>query len=339
MKAIRRNPERPDTKAWWHALACGLLLLATGCGIADGGPIGTGIVASVSGNVVDTEGTLALPESAESQLAAALSTEGVRVSIEEVAEATTETDAEGSFLLEGDFAGDLTMRFETDTLVATASIEVPVGAALVLSDIELRGNDARPGAIQALHVLGRVEEVDCAAGEMRLLERARDRRLRVLFDENTAIVDARSDATQSCAELSIGATVLVGGTPVPGAPVLNADMIRTHPQTSARPPEREPVRFHGVVHQQRCNAGLLAVENRDQTLRIRILEDTIIEARGGRPAACEDLVPGSVIRGDGHIELRAPAFTFAARITRLGELGDGDLREDLRDRLAGTGAN
>ena len=295
-----------------------LALGAGGCG-AGGGPIGTGIFASVSGNVIETGTVLSSSTDSEAEIGAALSTEGVLVSIAELPGAATETDAEGNFALEGDFSGELTLVFETGTLMATAEVEIPVGAALVLSDIALSDGSVRPGATQALNVIGTIREVDCDSGEIVLRERAQDRRLQVLLDENTVIIDSVTEEAQGCSSLERNATILVGGIPEPEKRALVADLVRTRATPNDRPPVREPVRFHGVIRQQRCEADLLVVENRDQALRIRIMEDTVLENRFGRPLACADFARNRTVRGKGMIDLRQPGSTFASQITLLGE--------------------
>ena len=133
------------------ALALATALASAHC--AGGGPSGTHL-SVVKGNVVDAEVVLRPPHH-EPTLAVRLAelfdvvgrawaqsaVEGIRVSIEGTPFETL-TDAGGNFLIEGDFAGSITLLFEreADGFVARMGIEVPEGATVTLHNVSCRGS-------------------------------------------------------------------------------------------------------------------------------------------------------------------------------------------------------
>ncbi|MFP6662615.1 MAG: hypothetical protein VCC00_00225 [Deltaproteobacteria bacterium] len=299
-----------------HANASALLLalVLSGCGLADGGPIGTGIIASVSGNVVEAEGVLQIADTDDAALGTILVQSGIVVSIDEVPGAETTTDAEGTFVLEGEFAGALTLRFRTADLDATEAIDVPAGAALILSSIEIRGDEISTDGVRTLNVLGQVARIDCDGGELILIERQQERRITVLLDAETVFVAASDGREVACSALTLDTNIAVGGTPERGSPTIHADLIRLDPNSGdKRPPEREEVRFHGVILQRDCSLpGIrIRIPNRDDIFRIGFTEATLLRNRGHEEIPCRALEVGTIITGMGFVDLARPAITIA----------------------------
>ena len=143
---------RAVAKHFGLALAIAIALASAHC--AGGGPSGTHL-SVVKGNVVDAD-VVRGPRHREPALAVLLakwfegvgrawaqsSVEGIRVSIEGTPFETV-TDADGNFLIEGDFAGSITLLFERDTdgLAARIGFEVPEGATVTLHNVSCRGSE------------------------------------------------------------------------------------------------------------------------------------------------------------------------------------------------------
>jgi hypothetical protein len=298
-----------------YAPALLLAILSIGCGLADGGPIGTGIIASVSGNVVEAEGVLQVVDASDENFGTTLAQSGVVVSIDEVAGAETTTDDEGTFVLEGEFAGALTLRFRTANVDATEAIDVPAGAALVLSGIEIHGDEVATRGVRTLNVLGRIAQIDCGVGELALIERQQDRRATILLDDETVFVAASDGREIACSELTRDATISVGGTPERGSPTIHADLVRLDPtRGDKRPPEREEVRFHGVIVERDCSAPAILMRNRGETFRIGFTEATRLRNLDHDEIPCEALEVGALITGAGFVDLVRPAFTIAEMV-------------------------
>jgi len=129
-----------------------LLVVLCGCSASDGGSSGTGLT-SVTGNVVNAQTSSlrsARPLTWLARLRSLLAVggtaiaqnpvENIRVSIEGTNIAGS-TDANGFFVLEGDFAGPIGMRLERpdDRISVRLVIVVPNGGALTLSNIRING--------------------------------------------------------------------------------------------------------------------------------------------------------------------------------------------------------
>ncbi len=297
-----------------YAPALLMALVLAGCGLADGGPIGTGIVASVSGNIVEAEGVLQIVETGDATAATPLAQSGVVVSIDEVPGAETTTDDEGTFVLEGEFAGALTLRFRNANVDASEPIDVTAGAALVLSGIEIRGTEISTDGVRTLNVLGQVAEIDCSAGELLLIERQHDRRLTILLNDDTVFVASSVGREIACSALTRDASIAVGGTPERGSPTIHADLIRLDPtRGDQRPPEREEVHFHGMILQRDCSApGIrIRIRNRGEVFRIGFTDTTLLRNLNHEEIPCRALEVGSLITGMGFLDLSQPAFAIA----------------------------
>jgi hypothetical protein len=188
-------------------LLCALAAAPLGCGANEGGVVGSGIsAATVSGNVVEVEGDLA------AALAAAVPS--LRVSIEEAEGISDVTEEDGVFELTGEFAGPVTVRFESRTgrLLARLGIDVPAGSTVVLEDLEIRPSlpgGARPREIRQRDLFGRVVSVGCRGGGF-VLDDDVSRPFRITLVPETEIV--RRDGTPAvCEDLARGQVVLVEG--------------------------------------------------------------------------------------------------------------------------------
>jgi hypothetical protein len=197
----------------WIRLA---LLLAClpwlGCA-SEGGIAGTG-ASAVSGNITLVSEQTALQDAALPF--------PIRVSISEFPGIESVTDAAGAFALRGAFSGAVTLQFanaDSGADIGPLALEIPAGSSTLLENIEIRtnaprGERVRPGAVRQLDVFGRLDLVDCAAGEAGLLLVSDDGRPRrqfmVRLTADTVI--ARRDGTRlRCAALSAGLAVQVEG--------------------------------------------------------------------------------------------------------------------------------
>lgn len=294
---------------------------ATGCGIADGGPIGTGIVASVSGNVVEVDEVLQVADEEVLDLANVLSVSDVTISIDEVPDLATTTDADGNFALEGDFAGSLTLRFQTKNVDATSNIDLPVGAAIVLSDIEIQDNEVHPAGVRTLNIIGTAVEIDCEAGEIKLRERKKNRRVTALLTTETVFENARNGREIECGGLVGGSEIGVGGTTELGTRIIIADTVWQNPPPGSRPPEFEVVHFHGTIINQNCARPGIRIQDRLAAFSLLFEETTAIFDLDDRPIRCEDLSIGDDVGGRGFIDLRKPAVTVAQLVREVPERG------------------
>lgn len=126
--------------------------LGGGLGI-DGGRSGTGLVASVQGNVLSTAmQNAALP--------------GVRVVVQGTDLASV-TDQAGMFLIQGEIEGEQTLVFEDDDSPASASttVFVPTGGRVDLNDVDVDfENEEVTEGDSVIEFEGTIEAIDCAAG-------------------------------------------------------------------------------------------------------------------------------------------------------------------------------
>jgi hypothetical protein len=309
--------------------ACGLVVLlglALGCAGAssDGGPVGTGIVASVAGNVVavvsDTslaqdDATATLPE--------------VTVSIDEVPDATTTTDADGNFALDGAFAGALTLRFRAAGVDATQAIDVPAGALVVLEDIVVAPGEIDAEAGRQVGFLARVLDADCARGTLAVEDEHRPpRAFAVTLLDETRLV-RRDGSPATCDAIVPGAKVSIDGVFEPGAgpgDVVTALSVTLDAERGARPDVVEDVPVLGFVAAVRCGAGILTLADASQRTRLRLTAATTLTARDGRPLACEDVAVGDRVAGLGRLRVRAPGAIEATRLVVTAGAGAIDVR-------------
>src|SRR5579862_7009082 len=137
---------------------------AFGCS-SDGGPVGTGVSpAAISGNIVEVQTDPTTSTSAHAELPP------IEVSIDQPSLHTV-ADANGNFVLSGDFAGSVVLRFTLPDFQVTQRIDVPAGSTVVLQDIELQPDKVVAQAAQQLGFYGTVDFVDCSDGTLLVHER------------------------------------------------------------------------------------------------------------------------------------------------------------------------
>jgi hypothetical protein len=169
------------------ALLCGCLLSAIAA--CDGGSRGSGIT-TAQGNVQSVQTALRrsdgppartalarlralLPIAATAHAQAEL--EGIRVFVEGTSLAD-ETDANGFFVLRGDFEGFVTIRFQRTADGASAGIAVnaPAGGTLTLNDVRI---DERSGEAtaptQSVVFEGLVSDASCSTQTLHMVSRHR----------------------------------------------------------------------------------------------------------------------------------------------------------------------
>lgn len=291
--------------------------LLFGCA-AGGGPVGTGISgATVSGNVVDVQITPA------ATTAGAATLPSIEVSIDEVPGLATEADVQGNFELSGDFSGIVTLRFTTPQYAVTEAIDVPVGSAVVLTDITLHPNAVKPASTRQLEFRGQVDIVDCEAGEIlvhdnRGMGRANQFMVRTTTD--TTIVDGRGQA-HTCADIQVGSMLAVEGIvrSSDGTIVAVRITVGVSSGPGSGPLPTHPVHFSGVIADLDCGTGLLVLDNgQDGQTRLQLLRTTKITGMGNQRLQCTDLSPGNGIGGDGIIRLRSPGVIEVQTLMRRG---------------------
>jgi len=307
-----------------------LLLLAAiaGCSggggfAADGGPIGTGITASVAGNVV------AVVASSDIEQATPLALPEVDVSIDEAPGVATTTDAEGNFALDGDFAGEVTVRFRSGDVEATQVVDVPAGALVVLADVVVSPGRIEAEAGRQVGFLGRVLEADCAGGVLLVEDERREpRQFLVQLIDDTRIV-RRDGSAASCADAATGERIAIDGVFAPDSGAgsdVTALSITIGAERGARPDVVEDVPFAGFAAVVRCREGTLIVADDEQRTRLRVGADTIVTDRSGAMLVCGDIAVGDRVAGLGRLRVRQAGPIAATRIVVARGPGSADVR-------------
>lgn len=284
-----------------RSIALCLLLVLAGC--ADGGPVGTGIssLSGISGNVVavdDTGTTSAAP--------------GVRVSIDQAPGLESVTDSEGNFDLSGDFAGPVTLRFRTDSLTATQTLEVPDNSNLVLQDVVVSPGQVRFEAARVLGFFGQVAMVDCTDGTMLVNDRRQvSNQFLVRLTEDTVLVRGDGKAV-ACADISPGNRVAIEGAVRFVDRTITAFTVTVGPPPPGERPPVSQVRFHGRVAVVSCQGEMLLLS--DPTTgrtRLRLTAQTTIVGPTGMPLTCDMIQIGDRADGGGTINVRRPEVVEA----------------------------
>jgi len=208
----------------WSALLSGcLVLLMAGC---DGGSRGSGIT-TAQGNVDSVQtaqrgGGSAAKPTALARLRALLpvfatahaqaGVEGIRVFVEGTSVAD-ETDADGSFVLRGEFDGVVVIRFQraADAPSAAIAVNAPAGGTLTLNDVRI---DERSGEAtaqtQGVVFDGLVSDASCSTQTVHMVSRHRS-------PTDTDVYTVRL-ATSSLHD--------VQGEPVPCEALVEGDLLR-----------------------------------------------------------------------------------------------------------------
>lgn len=306
-------------------LALAGVLLTVGCGpVEDGAPIGTGIVTRVIGNVVDAPGP-------------------VDVSIDEVASVMSTTDGEGNFELEGDFSGDVTLRFTTADYEVIEPLTVPASSSLVLSDIEISEGEVEVQSALQLGFAGKVQRVDCEAGTMQVVDPLTSTTpYRVQIDSRTTFSRASDDAPASCADVAQGSGVIVDG-------FADADVkrslvaLRIAVGGDREPGPHEPdyaLPLSGNVVAVNCERRAVHIANDVSRTRLRLDSSTSVTDPTGTPLECPAIRMGDRITGDGVFEIDRPGSIRAVSLVVSEESDQPRLRfvGDLTAIDCATGA-
>ena len=282
-----------------------------GIGITDGGPVGTGISASVVGNVVAVEDFEAVENTADLGSASATgeapeleglaSVDGIDVSLVEFPDLATTTDTDGNFSIDGEFSGAVTLRFQTTDFETEQELDIPTGGVVVLSDIELDADGVTAEAGRQILGAGRVREVNCAAGELRVEDRDGDRLDVTLIDDTEFL---RGGSAASCDDIRKRDDIAVEGLLDDlGGRGVTALRIVIGPDDSPPQLERQ-VALRGNIIVIDCDAGGIAIHDGKHLVRIRLPADAVIRTPQDRPLACEDLTLGDRVTGGGTLNLR-----------------------------------
>jgi hypothetical protein len=287
----------------WFAL---LALAATACAGSDGGPVGTGIAASVFGNVVDVE------DGGEGSGAGVA---GVVVSIEDEAGLEARTDEEGNFELAGDFAGRLSLRFRTEDYSVIQPVDVPGGSVLVLADIEVAPDGVTALSSRQLDLIGTLAAVDCAGGGLVVEDRSDERvPFAVQLLPETTIATAPSGAAASCADLALGRLVAVEGLVDLPSGAITALAVELDPDVSAPPPLERRVSFVGRAVALDCARSRIVIDDGRQRTRLRLRNRTDIVGPDGEELTCAGVELGDRLVGIGQLDLARPAVVQARTI-------------------------
>ncbi len=177
------------------------LLVLAGCFAAcssEGGSRGSGISTLIRGNVSSVQAAAERPDLA-----------GIQVTI---AGTTThgETDASGTFSVDGDFEGTFDLVFEraADSLMAQMQVTVPSGGTLTLNNISIAQAMATAASQQA-DFDAVITAIDCStpAMTMRSVQQG-DPDHYAMNLATSALQDGRG-ATLTCADLRVGQEVAV----------------------------------------------------------------------------------------------------------------------------------
>lgn len=301
-----------------------VLLMVAGCGgggigiaASDGGPVGSGLSASISGNVTSV--------AQETSTGSAAAIPVVQVSIDEVTGASSATDADGNFDLTGDFSGVLTLRFKTAAYAVTEQVEVPAGSTIVLEDLQLNPRTVQLAAVRQLGFLGVVTHTDCASGSILVDDRrAKANQFMVRLTGTTAIFDGAGNAL-ACAAIRAQQQVVVRGT------IELRDQTLVAAAILVGPPATDQVQMTGKILKNDCTAGVLMMADPAATAggrgmpgiagiveraRVRLTRSTAITDANGRTLRCQDLNVGDSIAVDGAVNFNDSSGVVDAQTVR-----------------------
>lgn len=295
---------------------------------SDGGPVGTGIssASTISGNVVGVQTSTSVTGS--STTAGALPS--IRVSIDGLSTASTAADSGGNFVLSGNFGSTVTVRFTVPEFQVTQQLDVPVGSAVVLQDIELRPDGVVAQAARQLNFFGTVDLIDCADGTLLVHDRRSDgTQFLVRLDDQTSFVDA-AGAVRSCADVQVGSDIAVeGGIAYATDRTITALLITVAALPLPPPQPQVDLRFSGSIAALDCSAGYVVVDNFAERTAVQLTAQTQVSDKSGA-LMCQDLNLGDPVRGDGRINLRMPGVIVAVHLAVTGAPSSGQML-----RLAG----
>jgi hypothetical protein len=286
---------------------------SVGTGVSDGGPVGTGISA-ISGNVVDVQ-----TSTATSSSPTPVALPQIDVSIDDYSNLTTKTDSNGNFMLSGNFAGTITLRFTAPQFQVTQQLDVPSGSTIVLQDIELQPGSVVAQAARQLDFFGTVNFVDCSAGLLHIHEwRPGGMQFLVQLDDQTSYVE-KLVASPDCTDIQVGTKVTVEGTIdyATDPQTITALVVSISPQPPPPPQAQFDVRFTGAVAALDCSAGLVVVDDSVQRTRVQLTSQTMIIGASGQ-RTCQDLQLGDHVQGQGQIALPMLGMVEATQLDVTG---------------------
>jgi hypothetical protein len=290
-----------------------LALFLAGCA-SEGGVTGTGLSASLAGNVSVTD------QSGE-----------VEVSIDGRDDLRAVTDADGNFEIEGEFAGDVTVEFvdsSTGERLGDLPLNVPPGSTTVLEKVVIAPGEeepVRPEIIRQLGVFGRVALVECdpSGGGILLLDaRQTDGggaqiMVRLLADTR---IGTTEDTLLNCAELSPGNLVEIQGVQLSDRTIVALVIVRV--QERPMPRDVFQIEASGSVNGVNCERGVIQavvlsfekpiVANVGLTDSTRLLcgEEMV-------PCRCEDIRLRDFIFSKGFVSTGSPAAMRAEVVVVL----------------------
>lgn len=301
----------------------GCLFLAS-CA-ADGGVVGSGLSALVTGNVtvVDTE-----PADMNEEMVPFT----ILVSVDEAPGVETLTDDQGNFELVGDFAGPVTIRFrdfDASEELGTLSLQVPSGTITTLSNIEIRpkqppGSRIQPSVVRQFDFFGRLAEIECEADGTGFLRVDDDgpmhrQRFSVQLGEDTELTDDRGK-TLICKDLRRGSDLIVNGVMLREGPIA-ATGIQVSDRRPPPPPMGQgvPVSVSGTITDLDCRHDRIEVEGMRGGERFRDRlhlrrESEIVCGEPPRRCGCPDLFVGDFVEGSGE---QSPHNTSVIEVKRL----------------------
>ena len=275
------------------------LLLCVGIvGCADGGPVGTGIASSsISGTVtmVDT--------SARSTAALAQS---VHVNVVEIPSIEDTTDADGNFALVGNFSGPVTLRFTANQVSATTEpIDVPLGADVVLDDVEVHPDAVQFSKPQVRRFFGRIALVDCSVDVPGAAEILADDRKPTTTDQflirlsaDTVIIRGNGTALQ-CSDLKARNSVAIEGVIQPDH-TIGAIVVVVGPPPPTQPQPVVELRFAGTVNVVNCDSGLIQLsDDVAGATRLHLSNNSVLVDANMQPTTCDSIAVGGRLQGRG----------------------------------------
>ena len=297
------------------ALALLLSLAVAGCASSgDGGPVGSGISASmVSGNIV----AIASPSPSRRQGQNAGATlEPVLVSIDEAPTVIGNTDANGNFLLSGAFSGLVTVRFSTAEFTAALSLDVPAGSTVILQDVVIRPGRVQIASAWQLSFFGTVAFTNCDSNMVVVNDlKSPPNQFLVWFRPHTSIINAGGEAL-ACATLQDGQSLCVQGTIDLSTSSITALVIEVAPPTPCTPQPVEQIRILGTIRLVSCDSNMIWLDGPTGTSRVLLSPSTVLEGGANQqPLTCQDLSAGDTLDGQGLINIRNPGVIDAQTLT------------------------
>lgn len=314
--------------------------LIDGCASSgEGGVVGSGISSVVQGNVVEVR-----------EAGAGATLPVLIVSLDEVPGIETTTDDTGAFVLAGEFAGPVTVRFRdraTNESLGALALHVALGSTLVLRDVEIRRDLDVPVQLLPplqLNLDGRVVGVDCAGAILQVADETQARNRFTLRLSASTEIAAADDMPRTCSDILPGDPIRVEeGVVDLEDSLIDAVKLRITP---AEPrPGVIRIRRRGTLLRLRCtgNPGLSFQDSeRSDVVQAVLSAETDILCGTDRPQPCQctDMVAGDLIDVSGVRRLDGPDVILATRVQVQRNLEDSFIANatgDVEDIDCGTG--